>query len=55
MHVAQLEQLARLHTAELRRSAQSRRISAFDRGPQVPIRRRVGSALAAIGLRGASA
>jgi hypothetical protein len=55
MHVAQLEQLARLHTAEVRRSAQSGRISAFGRRPQVPIRHRVASALAAIGLRGASA
>jgi hypothetical protein len=55
MQVAQLEQLARQRTAEVRRSAQSGRVPAFGRGPKVPIRHRVASALAAIGLRGASA
>jgi len=55
MHVAQLEQLARQHTAEVRRSAQSGRIPVIDRGPQVPIRHRIGRALATIGLRSASA
>lgn len=55
MQIAQLEQIARQHTAEVRRSAQSGRVPAIDRGPQVPIRHLAGRALAAIGLRSASA